>query len=379
MKNLGKPILLGLLIINCFHGVIYAQIESVSNKELSSKQKQIVPISAFMAKGDQDGLSTAINDGLDVGITINEAKEILMHLYAYCGFPRSLNGLSTLQNVLEQRRNEGIIDMEGKEASQLPTNKTSEELGSEVLVQLVGTSEARGVRLFAPAVDTLLKKHLFGDLFARDVLDFQSREIATISALASMKGTQAQLGSHIRVALNIGMTEEQLKEIATVLSTEIGWQEGQNMLIKMNEIMGINTTQKVVDQPITELLFPRGERIDSDNFTGNVWLHMIARDDSTLYAAMGNVTFEPGARTNWHLHPGGQILMVTEGLGYYQERGEPKRIIRKGEVIICQPNVEHWHGASKDQSMTHMAMSINTQHGGARWLEPVTDESFNQD
>lgn len=139
-----------------------------------------------------------------------------------------------------------------------------------------------------------------------------------------------------------------------------------------------NESAQSTDSGSQKTLFPKGDKVVSDNFTGDVWLEMIMRDDSTLYTAMGNVTFAPAARTNWHLHPGGQILMVTEGLGWYQERGQPKQEMRKGEVITCQPNVEHWHGASADQSVTHMAMSINTQHGGAVWGEPVTDEEYNQ-
>lgn len=138
------------------------------------------------------------------------------------------------------------------------------------------------------------------------------------------------------------------------------------------------SAQSTDEQSQQATLFPKGEKIESDHFTGEVWLKMIMSDDSTLYTAMGNVTFEPGARTNWHSHPGGQILMVTEGVGWYQERGKPKQEMRKGEVIICQPNIEHWHGASAEQSVTHMAMSINTQNGGVRWLEPVTDEVFYQ-
>ena len=374
MKNKGKRIAIGLLML--FQSATYAQSIEDSNNALSPKQQQIVVISANAANGDLDGLQVALNEGLDAGLTINEAKEILMHLYAYYGFPRSLNGLSTLQNVLEQRNQKEIEDDAGREASPLPANKSSYDLGSDVLVKLVGTSEARGVRVFAPAVDTLLKKHLFGDLFGRDVLDFKSREIATISALSSMKGTQNQLASHIKVALNIGITDAQLKGIASVLSNKVGWQEGQNMRVKMNEIFDANEPQIAEDQPITELLFPRGERISSDHFTGDIWLHMITRDDSVLNVVMGNVTFEPGSRTNWHSHAGGQILMITEGVGYYQERGTPKRIIRKGEVIVCQPNVEHWHGASQDQSMTHMAISINTDKGSVRWLKPVTDKEY---
>lgn len=374
MKNKGKLIAIGLLML--FQSLLYAQSKERTNDALSPKQQQIVIISANAAKGDLDDLQIALNEGLDAGLTINEIKEILIHLYAYCGFPRSLNSLSTFQTVLEQRKQKGIKDEEGREASQLTEEKSSYDQGSDVLVQLVGTSEARGVRAFAPPVDTMLKKHLFGDLFGRDVLDFKSREIATISALSSMKGTQNQLASHIKVALNIGMNEAQLREIASVLANDVGWQEGRNMRVKLNEILGINEPQTAEDQPITELLFPKGERISSEHFTGDIWLHMITRDDSVLNVAVGNVTFEPGSRTNWHSHAGGQILMVTEGVGYYQERGIPKRIIRKGEIIICQPNVEHWHGASENEFMTHMAMSINTDRGVVRWLKPVTDEEY---
>ncbi len=377
MKNKGKLIAIGLLML--FQSSIYAQSIENDKNALSPKQQQIVVISANTAKGDLDELQVALNGGLDAGLTINEIKEILIHLYAYCGFPRSLNSLITFQTVLEQRKQKGIEDEEGREASQIPEDISSYDLGSDVLVQLVGTSEARGVRAFAPPVDTMLKKHLFGDLFGRDVLDYKSREIATISALSSMKGTQNQLASHIKVALNIGMNEAQLREIASVLANDIGWQEGRNMRVKLNEILGINEPQTAEDQPITELLFPKGESISSEHFTGDIWLHMITRDDSVLNVAVGNVTFEPGSRTNWHSHSGGQILMVTEGVGYYQERGTPKRIIRKGEVIICQPHVEHWHGASENEFMTHMAMSINTDRGNVQWLKPVTDQEYKED
>lgn len=376
MKNTGKIIAIVLLML--IQSSLYAQSKEETNTHnaLSLKEQRIVAISANAAKGDLEQLQVALNEGMDDGLTINEAKEILIHLYAYCGFPRSLNSLGTLQTVLEQRKQNGIEDTEGPVASPLPANKSSYDLGSEVLVQLVGTSEARGIRAFAPAVDTMLKKHLFGDLFGRDVLGFQTREITTIAALSSMKGTQNQLGSHIKVALNIGMTEVQLRGIASVLANNVGWQEGKNMRVKLNEILGLNEPQIVEDQPVTELLFPRGKRISSDHFTGDIWLNMITRDDSGLNTSMGNVTFEPGSRTNWHSHAGGQILMVTEGVGYYQEKGKPKRIIRKGEVIICQPNTEHWHGASQDQFMTHMAMSINTDRGSVQWLKPVTDEEY---
>ncbi|UII19025.1 cupin domain-containing protein [Fulvivirga ligni] len=126
-------------------------------------------------------------------------------------------------------------------------------------------------------------------------------------------------------------------------------------------------------------IFPKGEKITSDHFTGEVWLHMFVRDDSTLNAAVGNVTFEAGARTKWHLHRGGQILIITDGVGWYQEKGSARREVHEGEVITCLPNLEHWHGASSEQSMSHMAMSINTERGEVVWGKEVSEEEYMAD
>ena len=123
-------------------------------------------------------------------------------------------------------------------------------------------------------------------------------------------------------------------------------------------------------------VFPKGEILSSDNFSGTVWLHMMGAEDSTLHARFGNVTFEPKARTNWHSHPGGQILFITEGQGYYQAKGQPAQLLRKGDHVEIPPNVVHWHGAGPDTEFAHIAISLNTDEGGAVWLGPVTDEEY---
>ncbi len=124
-------------------------------------------------------------------------------------------------------------------------------------------------------------------------------------------------------------------------------------------------------------IFPKGERAPADYFTGNVWLNMIVPNDPAFNCQIGNVIFEPGARNNWHRHPGGQILIVTDGIGYYQEKDRPVQIIRKGDVIKILPGVVHWHGASHNSEMTHIAVNSNTQKGIVEWLQPVTDEEYN--
>jgi 4-carboxymuconolactone decarboxylase len=97
--------------------------------------------------------------------------------------------------------------------------------------------------------------------------------------------------------------------------------------------------------------------------------------DSTNNTQVGCVTFEPGARSKWHLHQGGQILLVLDGLGYYQEKGSPKRLLRKGDVVKCPPNIPHWHGASHKEKFVQVAIT-NTQHGAPVWLQPVSDEEY---
>nr|WP_315165431.1 cupin domain-containing protein [uncultured Flavobacterium sp.] len=123
------------------------------------------------------------------------------------------------------------------------------------------------------------------------------------------------------------------------------------------------------------ILFPKGEKITNANFTGTAYLQMLIASDSLNPTSVGNVTFEPGARTKWHLHPGGQILLATDGVGYYQEKGQPKKILRKGDAIKCPPNIQHWHGASADTYFAQVAIT-NTQNGVPVWLEAVTDEEY---
>ena len=123
-------------------------------------------------------------------------------------------------------------------------------------------------------------------------------------------------------------------------------------------------------------VFPLGELLNSDNFSGTVWLHMMGAEDSTLHARFGNVSFEPSARTNWHSHPGGQVLIITEGQGFYQALDQPARILRKGDHVEIPPNVVHWHGAGPETEFAHIAISLNTDEGGAVWSGPVTDEEY---
>ncbi|MCQ9639540.1 carboxymuconolactone decarboxylase family protein [Chryseobacterium sp. WG14] len=193
-------------------------------KGLDSRQQSLVKISALTAIGNLEDLQIQLNEGLDNGLTINEIKEELVQLYAYCGFPRSLNAINAFKTVVEDRKAKGIADSEGEKIITENNPPDKYEQGRKVLEVLSNTPQikpAPGFGEFAPRIDAFLKEHLFADIFASDVLTHQQRELITIAALSSMKGVEPQLKSHIAMGRNTGITDDQLIVLATVVETII--------------------------------------------------------------------------------------------------------------------------------------------------------------
>ncbi len=194
---------------------------------LTQRQLAIGPIAAAAAVGDLPRLAAMLNRGLEAGLSINEIKEILVQVYAYAGFPRSLNALGEFMKVLEERRSRGVVDAVGKSPGALPQASEIAEVGTANQTRLSGSPVRGPLFDFAPAIDQFLKSHLFGDIFARDNLDWQSRELATVAMLSAMSGVESQLGSHIRISMNVGLTAGQLDQLASELSLRGDAQAGQ--------------------------------------------------------------------------------------------------------------------------------------------------------
>jgi 4-carboxymuconolactone decarboxylase len=211
-----------------------------ANQALSAQQQRIIPIAAFTANGDMEKLRTALHAGLDAGLTVNEIKEILVQMYAYAGFPRSLNGINTFMAVMDERQAQGIKDEMGKDASPVPADMNKDEYGARVRARLAGREvipPPSGYQLFTPVIDTFLKEHLFADIFARDNLDYQSRELATIAALASMTGTAGQLRFHLGAAMNTGLTEAQMQDFISVLKSKVGTKEAESAYEILGQVL----------------------------------------------------------------------------------------------------------------------------------------------
>jgi len=197
-------------------------------KSLTERQKSITLIAAFTAKGELTKLKQAINAGLDADLTINECKEVLVHLYAYCGFPRSISGLQTLMATLDERKAKGIKDNLGKEAT-LVNDTNKYETGWKNLAKLSGRptdgpmeKPTSGYGAFSPEIDRFLKEHLFADLFSRDVLTFAERELTTISVLTALgTGVEPMLASHLGLTMKQGITKSQIEDVFALIEKSV--------------------------------------------------------------------------------------------------------------------------------------------------------------
>lgn len=198
------------------HAMTHTQAASDT---LSTRQQAIPLIASFMAVSDMPRLNAALNQGLDAGLTISECKEILVQLYAYVGFPKSLNALGELLKVVEARKQRGVQDAAGREPGHaIPVGAELVAAGRANQTRISGGPVQNAVTDFAPLINQYLQAHLFGDIFERDNLDWQSRELATVGALSATPGVEAQLRSHMQASLRVGLSAAQLRQLTQLLA-----------------------------------------------------------------------------------------------------------------------------------------------------------------
>ncbi|GAB3416102.1 carboxymuconolactone decarboxylase family protein [Niabella aquatica] len=217
-----------------------AQGDPYKKAILSPREQCIIRIAAVTAKGDLSKLKAELYTGLDAGLTVNQIKEVLVHLYAYAGFPRSLRGLQTFMAVLDERKAKGINDIRGAEASQIRSEHSKYERGKAILEKLTGIPEAgpkTGYASFAPEIEVFLKEHLFADIFERDVLTYTEREWVTVSVLSSIGGVEPMLRSHLNICLNIGLTPGQLQQFPGVIKQTIGKKGSRKAQKVLDEVL----------------------------------------------------------------------------------------------------------------------------------------------
>jgi len=241
MKLFNRKMMTVLLImaIAMINNVV-AQQKPDMEKQLSSKEQHIVIVAVVTAKGDLVKLKPVLNTALDAGLTVNEIKETIVHLYAYAGFPRSLRGLQTFMVVLDERKAKGIGDEIGVKASAINDERSKYERGKAILEKLTGVPETgpkTGYAAFAPEIEVFLKEHLFADIFERDVLTYAERELVTISVLAGIGGVEPMLGSHLNICLNVGISPDQLQQFIEIIKSTIGKIEAKTAQKVLEEVL----------------------------------------------------------------------------------------------------------------------------------------------
>jgi len=352
-------------------GQIASNSQTAMSQNLSTRQQHLVCLAANEAKGNLAGVEETVNAALDAQtLTVNEMKEALSHLYAYTGFPRSLNGLGVLQRVTEQRKKEEKPVAEGRDATPLPATYNALEQGTSVQTKLTGKPYNFA---FAPATDYYLKAHLFGDIFARDVLTYAERELVTVGALSALPGAEPQLKAHISGARNMGVADGELHAVPQTLREKVGETEGYRAAKMVAEVFGEPFDE---GKPVGQMIFPKGQpnTAYAKYFIGNSYLAPLLSEG----LHMSNVTFEPRCRNNWHIHhKGGQILICVGGEGWYQAWGEKARRLKPGDVVNIPAGVKHWHGAAANSWFQHIAIAVPAEGATNEWLEPVEDAAYN--
>ena len=364
MKSFIKISIIILSILTPSFYTNAMDIMSVTRQHLST-------IAALEAKGDLDHLELAINEGLDNGLTVNQIKEALSQLYAYTGFPRSLNALGVLQRVVTDRELQSKTTIVGPDADALPADYDALKQGTQVQTRLTGQPFNYD---FAPQTDYYLKAHLFGDIFARNTLTEAEREIVTVSAIAALEGCEPQLIAHVKGARNMGVTDDELHAIPQVLENTVGAVEAWRARKALAAVFG---EQEPQGRPVNGI-WPRGD-FNADYaqyFIGNSYIAPL----DTQNGGPVNVTFEPGCRNNWHIHHKAvQVLICVDGRGWYQEWGKSPVELKPGVVIAIPEGVKHWHGAARDSWLQHITYMTNVESDSKTdWLEPVEDDFYNK-
>ncbi|MBR10458.1 MAG: carboxymuconolactone decarboxylase [Rickettsiales bacterium] len=228
-----------VIVLSFMHLGVSAQEAKASSTGLSAKQKSIVKIASLTAKGDLNALENSLNSGLDNGLSVNEIKEIIVHLYAYCGFPRSIRGLQTLISVLDERKARGIEDQWGREAAKINDTRNKYARGVETLEELIQNKlgPKPAYQEFSPEIDVFLKEHLFADIFERDVLTYQQRELTTISVIATLGNLDPMLRGHLNISMNVGLSRDQLEDFISTLESTVGKKKAKEANNVLREVL----------------------------------------------------------------------------------------------------------------------------------------------
>ncbi len=331
--------------------------------ELSARDRSLVTISVLIATGKSAQLVGHLGRALSNGVRPSEASGVLTHLALYCGWPTAVTALDVYQQVYTARK----IDTAALRAAVPPLSAPSDAARAQATTDSFAT--------VAPKFAQLTNDVVFDNLWRRSDLSVRDRSLVTISALAAM-GDDDQLDFYLRRAVDSGLTRDEIAEAFTHLAFYAGWPKATKAMTATARVL----TQVAATTEPTAAMATNRPALQTDstssNFTGSVSVTQPFRGSGGARIGGATVRFERGARTNWHVHPLGQLLVVTAGRAWVQIEGEPVRAFGPGEVVWTPPGAKHWHGATRSSSMTHVGVSEAQEGSSVTWLEPVTDAQY---
>lgn len=326
---------------------------------LSPRDRSLVTVSVLIATGKTAQLQGHLGRALDNGVRPSEVAGLVTHLAWYTGWPNAVSSLEVVDRVMRSRGiDPSAVRSEGALAG-LPRN---DEARARTVRETVAPT--------APKLAELTNEALFADLWRRPDLAPRDRSLATIAALAA-GGDADQLALHVALGIENGLSRADIAEAMTHIAFYAGWPKAMAAVAVLAKTNG---TVEATAEPL--VIVPPGrspQRGPAERFTGTVTVTSPFRSNGDARIGGATVTFRPGARSNWHSHPLGQLLVVTDGEGRVQVEGGEVRVIRAGDTVWTAPDVRHWHGASPDRAMTHVAISESAAGRDVEWGEPVTD------
>ena len=343
--------------------------------ELTLKQREMITCITLATMQTLPQLKAHAGAALNVGVTPEELREVMYLTAPFIGFPKMLNAVATVNEVFKERGISLPLEKQGT-----VTEETRHETGKAIQDKLYPggiASVMEGVPgNMGKDVEQFLTDYFFGDIYSRDALDLQTRELLGYCVLTTLEA-ESQLHSHYHGNINAGNSPETLTAAVIQCLPYIGFPAAIKALRIIKEETADADGKAAFQQ---KMIFPIGEpnTAYAKYFIGNSYLAPISKEQIPF----NNVTFEPGCRNNWHIHHatkgGGQMLVCVAGKGWYQEEGKPAVQMLPGDVIHIPANVKHWHGAAADSWFAHLAFEVPGENTSNEWLEPVTDEEYDR-
>ena len=332
--------------------------------ELAPRDRSLITLSVLIATGRTAQMAGHLARGLDNGIRPTEVAGMVTQLAFYTGWPNAVSALNEVEKVFAERHvDPASLTAVPPASAPLPPSDAAR-----------GAAVDRTLAPIAPKLAQLTKDVVFADLWRRTDLSPRDRSFVTIAALAA-GGDGEQLAFHVRRGVENGLTQAQIVEALTHLAFYAGWPKANAAVAIAAKAFAKKETVSVSD---TQIVHPGQEPKPgpADYFTGSVSVASPFKGTGDARLGGATVTFQPGARTNWHTHPLGQLLIVTHGTGWVQAEGKPTQEMKPGDTVWIAPGLKHWHGAARDSAMTHVAVAEAQDGETVTWLEPVSDADY---